>query len=202
LRHHQQVYRQITWSSRLSWGSSVGNSRLIYYLGGLDNWFSTGATFDNTTPINFQSDYAYQTVATPLRGFLQNIRNGNSYILFNTELRIPIFTAFRPIPPKIEFLRNFTLVGFLDAGTAWEGMNPFSDSNPLFNELYPNPADAPIPSTVLRIKKYRNPLVFGLGPGIRSTLFGFFLRADLAWGWDSGEWSKSPRLYFSMIKDF
>lgn len=202
LRHHQPVYRQITWSSRLSWGSSVGNARLIYYLGGLDNWFSSGATFDNTTPVNFQSNYAFQTVATPLRGFLQNIRNGNSYILLNTELRIPIFTAFRPIPPKIEFLRNFTIVGFLDAGTAWEGMNPFSDSNPLFNESYPNPTDAPIPSTVLRIKKFRNPLVFGVGPGIRSTLFGFFLRADLAWGWDSGEWSKSPRLYFSMLRDF
>ena len=60
--------------------TSFGRSKLIYYLGGVDNWtnFSqTTPTFIplNEIPINENENYAYQAVATNLRGFPQNIRN-------------------------------------------------------------------------------------------------------------------------------
>ncbi|MDB5283085.1 MAG: hypothetical protein JWO06_2160, partial [Bacteroidota bacterium] len=145
LRYYLKIYKSIIWANRASGAISFGTAKMIYYLGGLDNWITspTFSKFDNTTPINVNNNYAFQTLATPLRGYKQNARNGNKYLLINSELRVPIFSAFINSNIKSEFIKNFQLIGFFDAGTAWEGLSPFSSNNPLFNQSYPNPIDNP-----------------------------------------------------------
>lgn len=202
LRHYQKIYKQIIWASRLAMGASFGTSKLIYYMGGLDNWISSPRLdkFDRTTPIDLHHNYAFQTLSTPLRGFKQNARNGDKYIIFNTELRVPIFAALINSPIKSEFIRNMQLVGFFDAGTAWQGWSPFSDQNPLYNEEIPNTSNNP--SVIARVKRYKTPVIMGFGPGIRTTFLGYFMRFDTAWGYDTGEVSKKPMYYFTFGLDF
>lgn len=202
LRHYQKIYKQIIWANRLAFGASFGNSRLIYYMGGLDNWITSPTVdkFNRTTPINTNNNYAFQTLATPVRGFKQNARNGDKYIVLNSEFRIPVFSALINQPIRSEIIRNFQLVAFVDVGTAWEGLTPFSDSNPLFNEEIPNSSENP--SVIVRVKRYKTPVIVGFGPGFRTTFLSYFFRFDTAWGYDTGEVSKKPMYYFTFGTDF
>lgn len=199
LRHYIKVYRQIIWANRFSGAASFGTAKMIYYLGGLDNWISTANKFDYSTPIDYNNNYAFQTVATPLRGFDQNARNGDKYLLINSELRVPIFAALSNAPIKSDFIRNLTLVAFFDAGTAWEGLSPFSTNN-LFSEQIPNSTESP--SVVVDLNQYKSPVIFGFGPGIRTTFLGFFVRVDVGWGYDTGYVNPKPKGYFSLDYDF
>ncbi len=197
-RHYQKVQRNIIWASRFAFGTSFGSRKLIYYLGGVDNWYTGPGPerkFDQSTPINYDAGYAFQTVATNLRGFRQNVRNGNNYALINTELRIPIFSYLVNSPIRSEFIKNFQLIGFGDVGTAWEGFSPYDESNPFNTAIFGTPP------VVVEVNYFRNPVVGGFGFGLRTTLFGYFMRLDHAWGVDSGE-ILDPKWYFSMGLDF
>lgn len=200
LRHYQKVHKQIIWATRVSGAMSYGTAKLIYYLGAMDNWYfpAPGGKFEQGTPINYNNGYAFQTLATPLRGFRQNARNGSNFLLVNSELRIPVIAYLVRTPIKSELLRNLQLIAFIDVGTAWEGLSPFSDNNPLFSETIPNNSN----SVILRIKRYRTPVIMGFGPGIRTSLFGYFIKFDAAWGYDTGELSKKPSYYFTLGYDF
>ena len=201
LRHYLKVYKQIIWANRLSAGASFGTAKMMYYAGGLDNWI-TGPRFpkfDQTTPINYNNNYAFQTLATPIRGFKQNARNGDKFVVFNSELRVPIFAALINSPIKSEFIRNFQLVAFFDAGTAWEGATPWTGSNPLYSEVIPNSVN---PSVIVKLQRYKNPIIMGFGPGMRTSFLGYFMRFDTAWGYDTGQVSKYPAYYFSFGLDF
>ena len=46
-----------------------------------------------------------------LRGFKENVRNGNSFVLANAELRFPVFTYLINSPIRSEVIRNFQFVG-------------------------------------------------------------------------------------------
>ena len=47
----------------------------------------------------------------------------------------------------------------------------------------------------------KEPLVAGLGAGLRTTILGYFVRADLAWGFEDRKLHK-PVLYISFGTDF
>ena len=53
----------------------------------------------------------------------------------------------------------------------------------------------------VHVNYFREPLVYGYGFGARTTLLGYFLRVDYAWGVDSGE-KKKPIWAFSLGMDF
>lgn len=194
-RHYQKVYRDIIWANRFAYSSSFGTRKMLYYLGGVDSWIGLGERFDNSIPVNENNNYAFQTIVTNMRGFRQNIRNGNNFAVINSELRIPLFSSLIHRPIRSEFIKNFQLVGFTDIGSAWEGFNPYDKENPLFTETIGNP-----PLTVV-VNYYRNPIVVGYGVGVRSTLLGYFIRFDLGWGNDSGRVGK-PIAYLSFSTDF
>ena len=98
-------------------------------------------------------------------------------------------------------MRNFQLVGFFDAGTAWIGKSPFSDENPLniknLQDINP-PGD---PNVFLTVKFFRDPFVMGYGGGVRMLILGYYLRIDYAQGIETGE-KQDPRLFFSLGYDF
>ncbi len=196
IRHYEKLYRNIILATRLSWNTSFGNHKMIYYLGGVEGGVSP--KFNKTTPINSNNNYAFQSLATDMRGFDQNIRNGNSVILINAEVRIPLLSTFSNTPIRSQFLKNFQLVGFCDVGTAWEGKSPFNKANPLYQNVIRDPLNSPV---IVTVYQYRNPIVVGFGPGLRTSIFGYFIRADLAWGYD-GNKIISPKLHFSFNLDF
>jgi hypothetical protein len=193
-RYYQKVHKNIVWANRIAWNSSLGTRKLIYYLGGVDGWIAP--SFDRSTPVSQDNDYAFQALATNMRGFDQNVRNGNSFIVYNSELRLPLFSYLVNSTIKSEFIKNFQVVGFTDIGTAWEGLNPWNKDNPLFTDVI---GRDPVTVTV---EYFKNPIVFGYGIGMRTTLFGHFVRMDIAWGNDSGIKTESPQFYFSFSTDF
>ena len=51
------------------------------------------------------------------------------------------------------------------------------------------------------VRYFRNPIVMGYGFGFRTTVLGYFLKFDYAWGVETGVVQK-PRGYFSIGTDF
>ncbi len=189
-RHYQRVHKQIVWASRFATAYSYGSRKMLYYLGGVDNWllFDSNKRFDSETPIDQDANYGFQSLATSVRGFKQNSRNGNSYAVASSELRIPVFAYISNSPIRSEFFRNFQVVGFADLGIAWDGLSPFDDENKFTTVEVGNPLQTPVTATV---RYFRNPIIGGYGVGLRSKLLGYFIRADWAWGVDNGNVQES-----------
>jgi hypothetical protein len=197
-RHYIPVLKKSVLATRLAAATSFGSERILYYLGGVDFWLFP--SFNQDIPAPTEGNFAYQTVATNMRGFQMNIRNGNSFAVSNTELRVPVFQYLSKNNLRRNFLRNFQLVGFFDVGTAWQGVNPFDDENPLNTKIIPDP---PIPGNpvTIKVRYFRDPIVMGYGVGARMLLFGYFLRIDYGWGVETRV-VQSPRILLSMGMDF
>lgn len=198
IRHYQKIYRNIIWANRFAGASSFGQQKILYFLGGVDTWLNPKYAKD--IPIASNQNYGLQAPVTNMRGLPQNIRNGNNYLLWNSELRIPIFSFFAKKPLKSAFLRDFQLLGFFDAGIAYNFANPFDSNNALSTEVVtPDPNNNPV---VVTVNYYRNPFVFGTGGGIRTNILGYFIRLDTGFGYDGLQFNKKPVWHFSLSKDF
>ncbi len=192
-RHYLPLYRNLIWAVRASGDFSFGEQKVIYYLGGVDNWFSP--KFNNATPVDYSQNYQYQSLALNMRGYRQNLANGNNAIVINSEIRLPVFTTLFNKPINNAFLRNFQLVQFADLGTAWAGSvrsikrpeNVYSAENN--------------PYTVRFKAGGIGPLAGGYGFGARSTLLGYFMRVDAAWEMN-GIFRGKPMWYVAMGFDF
>jgi len=193
-RHYQKVHRQIIWATRATANTSFGPGKVVYYLGGVENWLAP--RFNNEIATASDRNYVFQALACNMRGFQQNIRNGNSFALINTEIRMPLFQYALNRPLRSDFLNNFQVVPFFDMGTAWIGSSPYSDENTFNQKTYVN---GPIKAKVINV---RDPIVAGFGGGLRSKVFGYFLRFDAAWGVQDGEVAQKPIYYFSLSLDF
>lgn len=192
-RHYQVLHRNLIWANRFAASSSFGPEKLVYFMGGVDNWF--GPKYNPATPIATDANYAYQTLATNMRGFEQNIRNGNNFMLINSELRFPVFNYLFNRPLRSDLLNSFQVVGFVDAGTAWNGISPFSDDNRLNTQIVQQGG------LTITLDQQKNPLVMGYGFGLRARVLGYYLRADWAWGVEDG--LVLPRVfYLSSTLDF
>jgi Tol biopolymer transport system component len=179
-RHYLKIHRELIWANRFAASASYGPTKLIYYLGGVDNWmgyyFNNVQMFDNSIPVSQTQNYGFQALATNLRGFSQNIRNGNKFALINSELRWPFVRYFAGHPLRSNFLNSIQIVGFGDIGTAWSGKSPWSGENAYDSQVIRN---GPI---VVTLDSNREPIVAGFGGGIRGQMLGYFIRADFSWG--------------------
>jgi hypothetical protein len=193
-RHYQLLDRRSILALRFAASTSFGSEKILYTLGGVDNWIFS--EYNTNIPQPQGDEFAYQAIATNLRGFKQNIRNGNSYALLNSELRVPIFKYFSTKPVMGNFWRNFQLIGFFDVGTAWQGKDPYDGDNPINIVYLFNP-----PTVAVKVNYFRDPLVAGYGFGARALIFGMYIRADYAWGIETREIQK-PIFYFALGTDF
>ncbi len=191
-RHYLRIHRCFIWANRLAGASSFGENKIIYYMGGVDNWI--GAKFNKDIPIDYTQNYAYQTLATNMRGFDQNIRNGNNFMVFNSELRLPVFKYLLNSPTRIGIIDNFQVIGFGDVGTAWSGSSPFGNNALFTRYVYQSPIMA-------IVHEQKDPIVEGMGFGLRTRLFGYFIRADWAWGVEDGV-IQQRKFYVSLSLDF
>jgi hypothetical protein len=190
-RHYLPIYRNLIWAVRAAGDFSWGNQKVIYYLGGVDNWFSP--KFNDANTPDPDVDYTYQSLAVNLRGFPQNASNGNNALVINSEVRLPVFSTFFNKPINNAFLRNFQIVQFFDLGAAWNGK---FDKIERPNVIYGTP-----PVTVQIKAGGIGPFAGGYGFGARSTLLGYFLRVDAAWEMN-GFFRGKPSWYFAMGFDF
>lgn len=192
-RHYKPLFRDVILAVRAAGDWSLGQQKLLHFLGGVDNVLSLNAP--DSSPIDPETPYAFQTQSTPIRGFRQNARNGSNMALINAEVRIPVWSTISTKPSDSELLNHLQCVGFFDAGSAWNGKHPYDESN-TFNQITVN--QNPITVT---IDNNREPIIWGTGVGIRSYLFGYWVRADWCWGVDDGRWQE--RLFtLSLNLDF
>jgi len=196
-RHYIPIFKQAVLALRATGATSIGSKRIVYYLGGMEGWLFS--KFDQTIPLPQGDNFAYKVLAPQLRGFKNNIRNGNSYALTNVELRLPIFRLLSKKPEGNSFLKNIQITGFFDAGLAWYGLGPNAEDNPLNTIDVSNPTDNPVIS--INARYFRDPLVMGYGFGLRTNLLGYFVKFDYAWGIETGV-VQEPRIYLSLGTDF
>ncbi len=207
-RAYYPIYRNFIWAGRVAADFSWGNQKLIYYLGGIDNWFMFGNNvkekngvqsyryFNPNNPPDPDADYAFQSLAVNLRGFIQNAANGNNAAVINSEFRLPVFTTFFSKPINNAFVRNFQIIQFIDLGSAWNGAY---DKLKRSTITYTDPNN---PTVQINIKAPGfGPFLGGYGFGARSTLLGYFLKFDAGWPMN-GLFKGKPIYYFSMGLDF
>ena len=189
LRHYQRIHRDLILATRFAFSQSGGAAPKKSTLGGMENWIggqkeavpSNPLLVPNTTRNEIPYDYRdvfFLDFVAPLRGFNQGKLTGNSYMLFNAELRLPLVRYLYRGNITSNFLRNLQLVAFTDIGTAWAGSGPFSKQNNLNTEVVGG-GSIPFRATVTNFK---NPFLIGYGAGIRTMIFGYFVKFDYAWG--------------------
>ena len=192
-RHYLPIYRNFIWALRAAGDFSWGTKKIVYYLGGTDGWLFPKAY---NLPQPADPTYAFQSLAVNLRGFDQNIANGNNDVVINSELRLPVFATLFNKPINNAFLRNFQIVQFFDLGTAWNGKY-----NGLKRPEVDYQSSSQTSFDVLVKAGGIGPFAGGYGFGARSTLLGYFLRFDAGWQMN-GFFTGKPVLNVSMGVDF
>lgn len=196
-RTYTKIHRNIIWANRFAASTSFGQRKLVYYLGAVDEWMKFEDRFNTEQNIARDQGYYWQALATNLRGFQQNIRNGNTFFVINSELRIPLFQYLISRPIRSEMVKHFQIIGFGDMGTAWNGPDPYSDDN-AFNT---RTVDSGGGDVTVRLNNKKDPLVGSVGFGFRTKILGYYLRYDHAYGIEDGVFLKS-RGHLSIGLDF
>ena len=194
MRHYTKLHNTLVWANRFAASTSAGKNRLIYYMGGVDNWIFPA--FNQEVNIDTSVNYSFQTLATNMRGFTQNIRNGTNFFVLNSELRFQIVQCFSKKPLRSEFLQSLQLILFGDLGTAWVGLHPYMEENALFTSTINSG------NITIKLKKQTEPIVFGFGAGLRVQLLGYFLRFDYARGVENYKLKEKGVFYVSFNLDF
>ena len=210
-RHYQKIHRDLVLALRFAFSQSGGASPKKSTLGGMENWIGSSQstkeqvasnpllvpnTIQNEIPYDYRNAF-FLDFAAPLRGFRQGKLTGNSYMLFNAELRLPLVRYLYRGNITSNFLRNLQLVAFSDIGTAWTGSGPFSQQNSLNTEIV---GGGNIPFRAI-VTNFKNPFLIGYGAGVRTMLFGYFVKFDYAWGMEDKSVGK-PIPYLTLGYDF
>jgi hypothetical protein len=207
-RYYYPIFRNFIWAGRAAGDFSFGNQKFLYYLGGVDGWLMFGNNIKlnsdgnavekyryfnpNNTPAPDQT-YAFQSLAVNMRGFVQNVANGNNVVVLNSEFRLPVFPTLFNRTYTNKFLNNFQLVQFIDLGTAWNGA---------YNKLKrPTFTETDGTTTVTTKAGGVGPFAGGYGFGSRAFLAGYFVKFDASWQMN-GIFKGKPQLYFALGLDF
>lgn len=211
-RYYYPIYRNFIWAGRAAGDFSFGNQKLIYYLGGIDNWLMFGDNqkkdgsdkyFNTHNPPANDADYAFESLAVNMRGYIQNIANGNNALVINSEFRLPVFTTLFDKTINNAFIRNFQITQFIDLGTAWNGgYNSIKRPEISYNTPSVFGGGTSPGDVTVRIKAGGiGPFAGGYGFGARTTLLGYFIKFDAGWPMN-GFFRGKPVTYFSLGLDF
>jgi len=200
VRYYKKLSNSFYLATRFSASHQMGSKTQAAMLGGMENWlFNKQETRTQESPLGLANlahrDVFMSQFVAPLRGFAFNKLSGNSHLLLNVELRLPVKSLLSMESSSL--LNSVQLVGFTDVGTAWSGSSPFAKTNGFNTNLYggnTNPFRA-------SVTDYRNPFLVGYGFGARATIFGYFVKFDYAFGLENKE-VKSPISYLTFGYDF
>lgn len=200
-RHYRKLFGSVILAGRVSYSRSLGKAPKITFLGGVENAVNRSIEPSNGQTIGVPRDLRdilFYDFAGNLRGFNFAKLFGTSHLLTNLELRLPLAQYVSKGSMTSNFLRNLQFVGFTDIGTAWYGnKGPFNRQNSLNTEIVGGNQN-PFRATVTNFK---NPFLVGYGFGVRTTILGYFVKADYAWGLEDKE-VNPPKLYLSLGYDF
>jgi hypothetical protein len=212
-RKYLKLTRDLILATRASIAYSFGQNPQKSVLGGTDNWISgsriqernpsnpTDNPFDFENNLN-NTNIFFLDFATPLRGFRMNKLAGSSHMLFNAELRYPLVRLFSKEPLKDDFFGNLQVVTFADLGAVWNGVDgPFSRKNSFNTEVIGGRTATGVSPFRAEVTNFKSPFLFGYGFGARSTIAGFRIKFDYAWGLEDRE-SAKPIVYISLGHDF
>lgn len=211
VRHYQKIYKEIVFAVKGFAGTSFGASPKKFLLGGMNNWLFNKTYLDGVTsegegnPLGMvdattqklieNQDLLFVEYVTNLRGFDYATLFGNSALVFNAELRVPLVRALTNGPIASNFFRNLQFTAFYDIGTSWSGKPPFTSGTSVSYDVVRNgPFEA-------RIKNYLNPWLYSYGLGVRTVVFSYYLKFDFAWpvkNYDVGK----PRGFLTLGFDF
>lgn len=204
VRHYQKIYKEIVFAVRGFGGSFFGRSPKQYLLGGMDNWAFNKTHIggrdsegnENTLGTRAENqDILFVEFATNLRGFPYSTLFGNNVLLMNAEFRVPLVRALSNSPISSNFFRNMQLIGFYDIGTSWSGKPPFdSGSSVRIDRINNGPFE-------VDIKNFLNPWLYSYGVGMRTVMFGYYMKFDLAWPVENFEVGK-PKFMLTLGFDF
>lgn len=202
-RHYQRINKGIYLAARLFYGSYFGDAPKRYLLGGIDNWLfnSFSDNNNNNDPLAFEtlnnnSDILFHQF-TNLRGYDYATFNGRNVLTFSGEVRFPINQLFLNTDLKSNFIKNLQIITFYDIGSAWDDLSPFkSINNQNLEEI--NQDGSPFSAV---INNFNNPWLQSLGVGMRTMLFGFYSRVDVAMPIQNFE-TLSPKFQLSIGYDF
>ncbi|MDX2062111.1 MAG: hypothetical protein SFY70_03550 [Bacteroidia bacterium] len=158
--------------------SPVDTRRRNFAIGGVDNWVARkGAdiSFDNSP-----AGYHFLNFLGGVRGVPYGVRTGRNFALFSGELRLPIRRLFN-IGLNTRYLHNIVVVGFVDAGTAW------NEGNPLSKQLLFRQRTVAQGEFLITVNEYKAPVVYSFGGGIRTPFLGYEAKLDIAAAFDDGE---------------
>ncbi len=193
IRYHKNILKRSSWSNRFYTIASFGSEEILYSLGGTENWLFP--KYNREVNPSLQGNYAYQGLTTEVRGHYLGARKGSSSLCFSSEIRIPFLQYLLHSSWKNSFFRNLQFVGFLDYGMSWNGLIP------KWNEVSTQVFQSENPSVKIKLNYPIDPFIAGNGFGLRSALFGYFLRLDYAWKLDRTGW-KDPVFHLSLGLDF
>ncbi|MEO8772299.1 MAG: hypothetical protein ABI402_19525 [Ferruginibacter sp.] len=203
-RYYYPIYRNIIWAARAAGNFSWGNQKIIYYLGGEDGWLMFGSNtaadgrqkyFDNNNKPSPDNDYAFQSLAVNMRGFIQNVANGNNAITLNSEFRVPIVSTFFNKTINNPFLRDLQIVQFTDFGTAWNGSYKKLRRPEITYGSDLDPVQVKIKAPGI------GAFVGGYGFGVRTSLLGYFVKFDMSWPMNT-VFGGRPIKYLALGLDF
>ena len=206
-RYYYPIYRNFIWAGRAAADFSWGNQKFIYYLGGTDGWLMFGNNqkldangnlireryFNTSNPPDNDQSYAFQSLAVNMRGYIQNVANGNNAVTLNSEFRLPVMSTFFDKTVNNPFLRNLMITQFVDLGTAWNGAyDSFKRPEVVYGQG----------DVLVKVKAGGvGPFAGGYGFGARSMLFGYFVKYDVGWPMN-GFFKGRPIMYVSLGLDF
>ena len=172
-RHYFRFLNDYTFALRLAGGSSFGQNRQIFFLGGVNN--EINPILATNSPLNNldSDDVFFSKFVWPLRGLGLFEQAGDSYLLGNVEFRFPIVRQLAlgwPLPflfQDIEGTLFFDMGGAFDRGNfdPWDIRN----GGLILNGYNPSK---------------RGGFAAGYGLGVRVNVGIFLFRYDLAWPTD------------------
>ena len=171
----KKLSRDLLWRNRLELGNSTGGANTIFVMGGNRNQYKPTI---NDSRINID-DASFIKPIYGVRNFNLNTRSGNTFGFINSELWLPTYSYFGKRPLKNALLQNLWVIGFADVGTAWYGKSPKDRTN------VSNISTIEDGRLSITIFNARNPIIYSGGVGVRTSVFGYFLRYDLAWTYDN-----------------
>ena len=174
-RYYQPIYKNIIWANRLQAASSGGETAgIMYTLGGTQNQIAP--LVDSQASFLPTENYSLIAYATGLRGYAQNVRFGNTYVLINSEVRIPVLNTFFNIQTRLNSLNNLKLVLFTDVANAWNREKLRWSQVPQWAHSY--------------------------GVGVHTSLLNYQIRMDVAWQNLEQNQIKKPLFIFSLGQNF
>ena len=185
LRNYQKIHKNITLATRIFGGSFFGNNPQKYLVGGMDNWLfnqfhQPPSNRPEVSPVRNAAGTENSNLLfaefVDLRGYDYDEIRGSNVVTFSSELRIPLFAYLSRGNITSNFIRNFQLVGFYDAGSSWTNSAPWERVNDQNTEVI-RTEGSPF---VITLNNFNNPWLQSYGAGVRTVLLNYYVKLDAA----------------------